>query len=174
MDLSRLLDESRKAWIVLSLYESVVNHDVGQARALVFEHRRHTEFGWFFRLHKMEQAAQTRFPPELVLALEAAVFTAKWVSGRHCTAQVRLSFDEAVELDPSCIRMYWSFDNLLGAMYLQMYLLMASGGRLARCNYCGRMIALSHTDPKGRKRRRDRRFCDDACRQAHHRAKKKA
>jgi hypothetical protein len=173
MDLSRLLNESRQARIVLALYESVLNHDVEQARDLVSEHRRDTTFGWYFRLHRMEQAAHTRFPPELVLALEAAVPVAKGVSDELCTAQIGFSFDDTAELDPSCIRTYWGFDNLIGAMYLQMYQLMTSGGGLTRCNYCGRMIALSYSDPRGRKRRRDRKYCDDACRQAHHRSKER-
>jgi hypothetical protein len=172
MDLSRLLEESRRAWGVLALYEWVLSRDVEQARSLIAEHQRDTAFGWYFRPHELELAARTHFPVELMLALEAAVRIAKSVSDRLCTAQVDFSFDDAVELGPSCIRTYWGFDNLTGAMYLQMYRLMTSGGRLTRCNYCGRMIALSHTDPSGRKRRRDRRFCDDACRQAQHRAKK--
>jgi hypothetical protein len=174
MDLSPLFNASRRAWVVLALYESVLNHDVEHARALVSDHQRDRTFGWYFRPHRMDQAARTRFPPELVLALEAAVLDAKSVSDELCSAQIGFSFDDAVELDPSCIRTYWGFDNLIGVMHLQMYRLMKSGGRLARCDSCGRMIALSHTDPRGRKRRRDRRFCDDACRQAHHRSKKRS
>ena len=173
MDLSRLLDESRRAWVVLALYESVLNHDVEQAKALVFEHQRDRTFGGYFRHQRLEQAARTRFQPELVLAMEAAVIVAKSVSDELCTAQISFSFDDTVELDPSCIRTYWGFDNLIGAMHLQMYQLMTSGGGLTRCENCGRMIALTHTDPRGRKRRRDRRFCDDACRQAHHREKRR-
>ena len=68
MDLSRLFNESRRAWVVLALYESVLNHDVEHARALVSDHQRDRTFGWYFRPHRMEQAARTRFPPELVLA----------------------------------------------------------------------------------------------------------
>jgi hypothetical protein len=173
MDISRLLDESRRAWIVLALYESVLNQDVEQARALISDLQGDRTFGGYFRLHWIEQAARPRFPPELVLALEAAVFVAKGDSDRLCTAHIRFSLDDAVELDSSCIRTYWHFDNLLGVIYLQMYRLITSGGGLTRCNYCGRMIALSHTDPRGRKRRRDRKYCDDACRQAHHRSKKR-
>jgi hypothetical protein len=44
--------------------------------------------------------------------------------------------------------------------------------RVTRCEYCGRIISLALSHPEGRKRRRDKRFCDDACRQANHRAKK--
>jgi hypothetical protein len=173
MDISRLLDESRRAWIVLALYEAVLNQDVEQARALISDLQGDRTFEWYFRVHRMEQAARTRFPPELVLALEAAVFVAKGVSDRLCPAHIWFSLDDAVELDSSCIRSYWHFDNLMGVIYLQMYRLITSGGELTRCNYCGRMIALSYTDPRGRKRRRDRKYCDDACRQAHHRSKKR-
>jgi hypothetical protein len=117
MDISRLLDESRRAWIVLALYESVLNQDVEQARALTSDLQGDRTFEWYFRLHRMEQAARTRFPPELVLALEAAVFVAKGVSDRLCTAHIWFSLDDAVELDSSCIRTDWHFDNLLGVIY---------------------------------------------------------
>jgi hypothetical protein len=122
----------------------------------------------------MEQAARTRFPPELVLALEAAVSRAKHVSGELCTAQIDFSYDDASEVAPSCIRTYWAFDNLIVAMYLQMYHLMTAGSDLIRCEHCGLLISLARPRPEGRKRRRDKRFCDDTCRQAHHRSKKRA
>jgi hypothetical protein len=174
MELTRLFDESRQAWIVLALCESVLNQDVEQARALISDLQGDRTFEWYFRRHWMEQAARTRFPPEFVLAFRAAVFVAKGVSDRLCTAQIRFSLDDAVDLDSSCIRTHWHFDNLLGVIYLQMYRLMTSGGGLTRCNNCGRMIALSYSDPRGRKRRRDRKYCDDACRQAHHRSKERS
>ncbi len=66
----------------------------------------------------------------------------------------------------------WYFKSLLGAMYLQMYWLMAAGSDLTRCEQCGLLISLAPPKPEGRKPRRDKRFCDDACRQAHHRNKK--
>ena len=76
--------------------------------------------------------------------------------------------------DPSKISAGWRFTSLRGAMYLQMYWLMAASGDVTRCEYCGRIISLARPYPEGRKRRRDKRFCDDACRQAHHRSKKKS
>jgi hypothetical protein len=76
--------------------------------------------------------------------------------------------------DPSKLSAGWSFKSLYGAMYLQMYWLMAAGGDVTRCEYCGQIISLARPHPEGRKRRRDKRFCDDACRQAHHRSKKRA
>ena len=74
---------------------------------------------------------------------------------------------------PSGVTARWNFKHLLGAMYLQMYWLMAAGNDLTRCEHCGRLISLARPHPEGRKRRGDKRFCDAACRQAHHRAKKK-
>jgi adenine-specific DNA-methyltransferase len=52
-------------------------------------------------------------------------------------------------------------------------MILTSGGDLVRCEHCRRVISLARPHPQGRKRRRDKRFCDDACRQAHHRSKKK-
>jgi hypothetical protein len=75
--------------------------------------------------------------------------------------------------DPAGTVGKWKFSNLLGAMYLQMYWLIEAGDKLTRCGHCGRVISLARPHPKGRKRRNDMRYCDDACRQAYHRAKKK-
>ena len=85
-----------------------------------------------------------------------------------------LSMDRDTRPSVSC-KTYtsWTFDNLLGAMYLQMYWLVASRDSVARCEHCGRIISLGRPHPEGRKRRSDKRFCNDACRQAHHRSKKK-
>ena len=76
--------------------------------------------------------------------------------------------------DVSGVASRWNFKSLLGAMYLQMYWLMAAGSDLTRCEHCGLLISLARPRPEGRKRRRDKRFCDDACRQARHRSKKKS
>ena len=68
----------------------------------------------------------------------------------------------------------WEFANLLGAAYLQMWWLMTSEGEVARCEYCHRIMSLARSGPHGRKRRRDKRFCSDSCRQAHHRSKNRS
>ena len=39
--------------------------------------------------------------------------------------------------------MTWTFDNLLGAMYLRMWWIMLAGGDLVRCEHCGRSMSLS-------------------------------
>lgn len=86
-------------------------------------------------------------------------------------------------LQPGSSRPYslssgYGFHNLLGAMYLRMYWLVAAGEKhVTRCRHCGRLINLTARAPSpegGRKRRKprqDKRFCDDACRQRHHQQK---
>ena len=71
--------------------------------------------------------------------------------------------------DPSGLNGGWVFKSLYGAMYLQMYWLMAAGGNVTRCQYCSRIISLTSPLPGGaRKTRQDKKFCDNACRQRHH------
>lgn len=76
---------------------------------------------------------------------------------------------------PSRLSSGYGFLNLLGAMYLQMYWLLAAGEKhVTRCNYCGKLVRLTARTPtsegqgKGRKPRQDKRYCNDACRQRHH------
>lgn len=76
---------------------------------------------------------------------------------------------------PSRLSSGYGFHNLLGAMYLQMYWLLAAGEKhVTRCNYCGKLVRLTARTPtsegqgKGRKPRQDKRYCNDACRQRHH------
>jgi hypothetical protein len=96
--------------------------------------------------------------------------TAFWVSQevqKHCRPELVLTGP-----DHSKVKSVWRFDNLLGAMYLQMFWLMDSTGDLARCENCRRIMSLAKPHPDGRKRRRDKRFCSDSCRQTAHRRKK--
>ena len=114
-------------------------------------------------------------------SLEVTLFmTMHMVTGRVrqlCHPVLVLASDERNphdRSDPSGVKSAWGFDNLLGAMYLQMYWLMASGGELARCEYCRRTISLARPHPEGRKPPKHKRFCDAACRQANHRSKKES
>lgn len=75
----------------------------------------------------------------------------------------------------SRIRQGWGFDTLLGAMYLQMYWLLAAGEKsIARCKYCGELISLNRrvSDTEGssrpRKPRQDKQYCDNRCQQRHY------
>ena len=69
---------------------------------------------------------------------------------------------------PSDIVDTWGFDNLLGAMYLQMFWLMGSGANTTRCKWCGRLISLESPFPGAKKRPSHKRFCDRYCRQKWH------
>ena len=105
-------------------------------------------------------------------ALEFSMGTVGGMMGQGLCYQRPELVDDKGAFVPTNVRAWWVYENLLGAMYLQMHWLMTSGGELTRCENCGRIIALSRPNPEGRKRRRDKRFCDDAYRQANHRSKK--
>lgn len=164
--------ESKRAWVALSLYESVVNRDEEAARALFAKHGE--EDPAFSEYRDMQDAkgfgSSNATPLQAALAASASVIGG--MARELCAEHGILEFAGNPKPDPSCLKMRWTFENLLGAMYLQMWWVMLSGGDLVRCEHCGRLMSLTRPNPEGRKRRRDKRFCNDACRQAHHRAKK--
>ena len=104
-----------------------------------------------------------------------AAYDVNWVVQKRCRPilflQTSLYYADTATTG---LRHTWASDNLIGAAYLQMYWLMTSGEDIARCEYCRRIMSLARTHPDGRKRRRDKRFCSDSCRQAHHRSKKRS
>jgi hypothetical protein len=174
LSLRRFFEESRRAWVVLSLYESVVNRDETAAKRLLADQREDDFFGHYYLM-----SLTTPWPPDddspltaRQVALAASLYATESVVKELCEQQAVI-FPGYAEVGPSSVKVRWSFKNLLGAMYLQMWWLITSGGNLARCEHCRRLISLSRSNPEGRKRRRDKRFCDDACRQAYHRSKKK-
>ena len=171
--LSQFHHEARRAWIILALYEAVLNDEDQTVRRLLSEHGEIEPFKDWLAILDMGSDEDQNLA--LALGLRCAVYAAEEVVHTYCRQQVMLSIDRDIRPSISYeADVYWTFDNLLGAMYLQMYWLMVSGGDITRCEHCGRIISLARPHPEGRKRRRDRRFCDDACRQAHHRSKKKA
>lgn len=109
----------------------------------------------------------------LNIGLVCAVQTAEEVVHEMCRNRIHFSLESGKKPDLSTVHTAWDFDSLIGAMHLQMWWLMASAGDITRCEFCGRIVSLARSRPEGRKHRRDKRFCDDACRQAHHRSKKK-
>ncbi len=175
LSLQRFFEESQRAWVVVSLYESVLNRDQDAARSLLTNYR-HLDYSFRLNYEQLggESPARERQFTPLQCALAASVSVVNSIVKRYCEANLVVTMDESPEIDASAVKRLWYFDNVLGAMYLQMYWLLTSGGNLVRCEYCGRIISLARPHPGGRKRRRDRRFCDDACRQAHHRSKKRA
>jgi hypothetical protein len=174
-DLSSFYRRAKQAWNILRLYEAVLNENARAVELLVSQdldegNRRRDP------MEDYKALGFTELPEEaawLHFAVLETTFSVGEVVRQLCYPALR--FEELTfPQDFSKIRRTIGFENLLGAMYLQMYWLMTSGGDLARCEYCGRVISLSRPHPEGRKRRRDKRFCDDACRQAHHRSKKRS
>ncbi len=174
LTLQRFFEESQRAWVVVSLYESVLNRDEDMARSLLTDYRHLGDvFQENFDFLNRDFPEDTVPPTALQCALAAAVFTVDPVVRESCKQSIGIHIDGMAQPDPSAVKLSWMFDNLLGAMYLQMYWLLTSGGNLTRCEHCRRVISLARPYPGGRKGRRDKRFCDDACRQAHHRSKKR-
>lgn len=168
-DLSELREETESLWLILRIYEAALNRDEAAIEAA----------GKIIIQHVLKEPVdssldETPVPGEhSALTLAYAVYDVNNVVREHC-CQLPY-FTESFFVPDSVtsgIRSVWTFDSLFAAAYLQMWWLMTSGGELSRCKYCRRTMSLSLPRPGGRKRRRDKRFCSDSCRQAHHRSKK--
>jgi hypothetical protein len=169
--LSQFHHEARRAWIVLALYEAVLNDEDRTVWKLLSDHSDIEEVfeGWldFLPMGSAEHQNYT-----LAVGLRCAQEAAERIVHKYCRQHIVASLDPDIKPSVSHeTNIVWTFDNLLGAMYLQMYWLMTSSDSIARCEHCGRIISPGR---KGRKRRSDKRFCNDACRQAQHRSKKRA
>jgi hypothetical protein len=165
---------------ILAMYEAALNGDEEGAKGAVLEE---------FLSVDIVGSELKRMDEKRFVKLKA-----EWIEERRNGVYVEYALETAMQLvtlalrdqcfpilhpregvsDPSQISAGWGFNSLYGAMYLQMYWLMSAGGDVTRCEYCGRIISLARPHPQGRKRRRDKRFCNDACRQAQHRSKKQA
>jgi hypothetical protein len=160
MPISAFRELAAEAHRVLLIYEAVLNRDEKVALTLI-----HSED--LARLQSLDLTEVELGRQALALTLHSACGIVNDVVHDYCAPRLASTGVNSLE-----IRSSWAFGNLLGAMYLQMYWLMASGENVARCEYCGQIISFARSHPESRKRRSDKRFCDDACRQAHHRSKK--
>jgi hypothetical protein len=73
----------------------------------------------------------------------------------------------------------WSFTNLLGAMWLQMFWLLTATETPRRCRQCDRIVAYEQPDQPmqgtkknnrsgGYRTRKDKKYCDETCRNRYH------
>jgi len=164
-NLSNFREEASRAWSILKMYEAVLNRNWMAAKSLLIADEFYEAGNWPF------EDSPDKY---LEWALRGAAIKVAQTVRELC--HPTLLFAESSWLppiNPYGIESTWRFGNLLGAAYLQMYWLMTSGGNITRCESCGQEISLTKPHPEGRKRRSDKRFCDDACRQAHHRSKKR-
>ncbi len=168
--IAHFLRESRRAWATLTLYECVLTGDDAAAREIFAAHREDDD------LFREVSDALEHQPPGLEChhALWVAATIPYSTVERLCSQKLYMQAAGRSRPDPSWIKLTWEFDNVLGAMYLQMHQLVVAGGNVSRCENCQRIISLAPPRPGRRRPRKDKRFCDDACRQAHHRSKKKA
>jgi hypothetical protein len=168
--LSQFRHEARRAWVTLALYESVLNDEDQTVRQLLSKHGDFEPFETWLDYLKMDRDEDQNWA--LAVGFSCAVGATEEVVHKYCRQESVLSLYPDVRPSVSHeMDIAWTFDTLLGAMYLQMYWMMASSDSKSRCEHCGQIISLGRPYPDGRKRRRDKRFCDDACRQAHHRSK---
>ena len=163
--------EVRRAWAILTLYEAALNRDAQAVKDLLIEHSKEPINLW--PLEVSEERPLDHYENEIQFAMYGAILIVDWVVEDYCRRWLIVEGDQRWP-DPTNVKPIYAFFNLLGAMYLQMYWLIASGGNVVRCEHCSRIISHARPHPAGRKSRRDKRFCDDACRQAHHRSKKRA
>jgi hypothetical protein len=169
MNLEWFREEAQRAWVILTMYEAALKRDT-QSIELVLNTQHDSDLGfWPVEIDEGNFSESELIRLALFLPFRMVEGTVA-VNCRH----ILIVEGSQHPPDPSKAKGVWEFRSLLGAAYLQAYLLMASGGSVALCEQCGRIISLARSHPQGRKRRRDRKFCDDACRQAHHRSKKKA
>lgn len=175
LSLPRFREEARRAWVVLALYEAVLNGAAQRIGSLFVEHGEGEPFeGWATIYSWVPPQTPDHRNFALAAGLRCAAEVTELVVQRLCRQEIELSLHPDVQPGPSsCTGTRWTYDNLLGAMYLQMYWLLLSGADLARCENCGSPIPLHRTRPGHRKPPKHKRFCNDTCRQANHRSKKK-
>jgi hypothetical protein len=176
--LGALRDEVYIANEVLTLYEAALNKDSDKLEEALF------------RSHGDPQRAQAR---KLRVQGIQEMTGSSWVDALIHVALSRvsgfvgerlslfaypvISRTEGYERQPLTaikgLTLGWFPRNLLGAIYLQFYWLIASGGELSRCKQCGRIISYAPPMPESwavtpRKPRRDKVFCSRQCRQNYH------
>ncbi len=172
--------EAERAWVIIQLYEASLNFDGEAVGRLHVEHG-----GGVLRDSSFDPFGEGgRSDVDLAGAQVGFVNSALMVERTKnllCREMYQFGSDVDDDFDVEDLstshfkaRIVWTFDNLLGAMYLQMFRFIGSDGALGSCEYCGRTFFLARTHPEVRKPRRDKRFCDDACRQAQHRDKKRS
>ena len=165
LEISRFRDEVKDAWTTVSLYEAVLNQDASTVRRLIYDSPKGSRFG------------SSRWPLDVIpddnfalaIGMRTAIEATQEVVGFYCRQCLRPNLHPDAKIDASNVFVEWQFDNLLGAMYLQLWWLMASGGHLTRCEYCGKTLSLSRPHPGSRKPPKHKRFCNAGCRQAAYR-----
>ena len=162
-------EEVDRAAAVLTLYEAVLNRDEDAVWPIVKRFRDIASYPW---ARYLETDAGAHYEGKLGFALSFVAYEVMRMVRTFTYPKFTLQPGPAL---PSRLSSSQGFLNLLGAMYLQMYWLLAAGEKhVTRCNYCGKLVRLTASEPesegkpRGGKPRQDKRHCDNACRQRHH------
>ncbi len=158
-------EEVDRAATVLALYEAVLARDREKAWLMVEEGPSPFAKVLYEQLWNWEEEDEKHHDGILGFALHAVAFEVTRMVRTYASRSFWMPPGRAL---PSRVKWGWNFDNLLGAMYLQMYWLLEAGeNNVTHCKNCGATIKLTaskptSTDPsKTRKVRSDRQFCDN-------------
>jgi hypothetical protein len=137
----------------LSLCEAVLNRDGHRVERAILIELPYVGFWWHmfnelpdkpahmdreFTAREIAESVEEIYSGDyLVYALDTLVDEVQRIVGSLCSRALRV---EKGSSEPTKVTATWRFKSLLGAMYMQMYWLMASGSELTRCEYCGRLI----------------------------------
>jgi hypothetical protein len=176
--LGALREEVNVANEVLTLYEATLNKDSEKLEEALFVAHGDPERGQVrkLRVRSTQEMTGSLWVDALI---HVALSRVSGFVGERLSlfAYPAISRTESYERQPltaiNGLTTGWFPRNLLGAIYLQFYWLIASGGELSRCKQCGRIISYAPPIPESwavtpRKPRRDKLFCSRPCRQNYH------
>ena len=169
MHLEELRDEVEDAWETLAYYEAHASRDMSRLPPLPGAH---LGFPHVFSTKPKTERWMIHGGAKAV----AAERVADEVADRCRLLPLGEQGGGAKGTDPQAT-FAWTFDDLIGAMHLQMMWTMEKGVSIGRCKFCSTLLPTRHAakegKPLGRKVRDDRTVCGDVCRMAYNRARKR-
>ena len=164
--------EVDRAATIIALYEAVL----GRNKEAVEEILTHEPTNFARQLYEefwnWEPEDEKHYDGKLGFALNAVMFEVMRLKRTYSQQTMYLPPGRAL---PSRVRQGWEFQNLLGAMYVQMYWLLAAGEKnVTHCKYCGDLVPLttrvidSSKPSKSRKPRDDTEYCGKPCKQSYY------
>lgn len=168
-------EEVRRAAGILAMYEAWLSRDNVFAKEVLLEKAPFIGGRVWGYIEGNSRMSEVSYVDDLVnsalggsyiqYCLPTAIYVVEGTVNDFCYHRINLGANWE---NPSQVVDVWAFENLLGAMYLQMFWLMGSSGNSTRCEQCGRLISLERPYPGAKKRPQHKRFCDSSCRQKWH------
>jgi hypothetical protein len=174
--LDAVMYEAERAHYALSWYEAALSRDRQELEETLIPPEQSSEWKDDKRRYFRERAKRKNISYIDALVDKALVTVMLLVQSSlnsHAYPAIYPTVDPAEQqLTPERLTASWGVRNLLGAMYLQFYWLLTSGGDLSRCKHCGDLILLARPvldkDVVSRKPRSDTQFCSSQCRHNYH------